>query len=58
MKKILAVMAAVAMVQSAAANEGSPVTGEKQDSGLGELSALDMQVFMVPAPVQTASLER
>lgn len=84
MRKILAVMAAVAMVQSAMADEDNRVAGEKLDSGLGtmvygeslddglgtmvygesldsglgELTAMDLQVYMVPAPIQTANLDR
>lgn len=37
MRKVLAVMAAVAMVQSAMADEGNRVAGEKLDSGLGTM---------------------
>jgi hypothetical protein len=37
---------------------GTMVYGEKLDSGLGELTAADLQQYLAPAAVQTASVAR
>ena len=37
---------------------GTMVYGESLDSGLGEVTALDLRIYRVPERIQTASAER